>query len=594
MARKKSSPIGGQAVLEGVMMRGKKSMATAVRNPDGKIVLETCRLGEKKWWEKIPVLRGFLNFFITMISGSKILMRSAEIYGEQLEEEPASKFEKWLAKTFHVDVMTIASVIGVVLGLALAIGLFVIAPQHLMDFAILRIPGAKEAIPYVVQNLIVGIIRILIFVAYIGFASLMKDIKRVWMYHGAEHKTISCYENDLPLTVENVRTQTTKHDRCGTNFMMIVMIISVLVFTLATSWLGGLKTIYKVLIKLALLPFVAGLSYELLKFMAKFDNWFVRILKAPGLLMQKLTTKEPTDDMIEVAITAFNKVLEMDADESIPTVKFDIKKAYDRCRTEVVSLLSKCEEKETLADWIFTSVVGCTRSELPMLKTITESAYEKAVKIAKEVAKGAPLQYALGDTEFYGYTIKVTTDVLIPRPDTEQVVEKALEFISAESKVLDLCTGSGAIAIAIKKEKDATVTASDISEPALEVAKKNAKENSAEIEFIHSDLFEKIEGVFDLIISNPPYVSKEDMLTLPENVKKEPETALYGGEDGLDFYRRISVDAPSHLTENGVLVLEIGCNQSESICQMLSSWADCETFKDYNGLDRIIVAKKRG
>ncbi len=597
MARKKVSPIGGQAVLEGVMMRGVRSMTTAVRNAKGEIVLESERSdGVKKWWQKIPVLRGFIVFFDSMIKGTRILMRSAEVYGEEIEEEPASKVEKWLAKTFHTDIMTIATIIGVLLGVAMAVGLFVIVPQVIVDKAlnVLLLKYADYVLPLWVQNLIVGVLRILIFVAYILVTAALKDIKRVWMYHGAEHKTINCYESDLPLTVENVRKQPKRHDRCGTNFIVIVMLLAVFIFTLVTSWLGDLNTVYKILIKLALMPFVAGFSYELLKLLARFDNPLTRVLKAPGFLMQKLTTREPDDDMIEVAIAAFSQVLAMDADESIPTQKFHIKKAYARCRTEVLAYLDKNEEKEVIADWIFTTIVGCARSALPLLTTIDEQQYEKAIACAKEVADGKPLQYALGDAVFFGYTIKVNENVLIPRPETEEVTEKALEFIRPDSKVLDLCTGSGAIAVAVAKQRGIKVTASDISAEALAVAEANAKENGAEVSFIQSDMFTAIEGTFDVIISNPPYIAKSDMLTLPDNVKKEPYIALYGGEDGLDYYRIIADKAKDFLTDNGVLVLEIGYNQSESVTAMLSGWADVETTKDFNGLDRILTAKRRG
>jgi len=593
MARKKVSSIGGQAVLEGVMMRGVSGVATAVRKSDGTIAMESSRAEAKKWWSKVPILRGFLSFFVMMFTGSKILMRSAEVYGEEMEEEPTSKTEKWLAKTFHVDVMTIASIIGIVLGLAISVVLFVIAPQHLVDYAInkpLTTHGYSELNPWI-ANLIVGVLRILIFVCYILTTSLMKDIKRVWMYHGAEHKTISCYEHDLPLTVENVRKQTTRHDRCGTNFIVIVMLVSVLVFSLATSWIPDLKTVYKVLIKLALLPFVAGISYELLKFLAKFDNIFARILKAPGLLMQKLTTREPTDDMIEVAIAAFEEVQKLDADSLRPTCSFDIKKGYEKCRQEVEAYLENEEEISAMADLIFLTITGKSRSELPLLTTISEKEYNRAIEVAKEVKDGRPVQYALGETCFYGYTFEVNENVLIPRFDTESVVEKALSFVVEESKVLDLCTGSGAIAVTVAKEKGASVTASDISEKALELALRNAQKNQVLINFIHSDMFDKIEEKYDVIICNPPYISKQDMKKLPKNVQKEPELALYGGIDGLDYYRIIAEKVGNYLTENGVLVLEIGDNEGKDVVELLTGF-DTEIGKDLNGLDRFVVAKK--
>ncbi len=273
MAKKTVCPIGGQAVLEGVMMRGRRSYATAVRTPEGKISVESERLPEPKKWAKIPILRGVLNFFSMMFMGTKILMRSAEVFGEQLEAEEPSKAEKWLAKTFHIDVMTIAMVIGLTLGLALSVGLFFVLPQLIVSG--LELLGV--ALHPIIFNLIEGVVRITIFMAYLLLVRMMKEIKRVFMYHGAEHKVINCYEKGLELTPENAKGLTTKHDRCGTNFVVIVMIVSVLIFSL-TGWTANpdypkaINVLIRVAIRLALLPVVAGVAYELLKLLAKYDN----------------------------------------------------------------------------------------------------------------------------------------------------------------------------------------------------------------------------------------------------------------------------------------------------------------------------------
>lgn len=593
MAKKKVCTIGGQAVLEGVMMRGKQSYATAVRNSEGKIIIESERLGEPKKWNKIPLLRGVLNFFSMMFVGTKILMRSAEVFGEQLEESEPSKFEKWLSKSLHIDIMTIAMVIGLTLGLALSIGLFFVLPQLIVSG--LGLLGVK--LHPILFNLIEGIVRIAIFMAYLLIVRLMKDIKRVFMYHGAEHKTISCYESDLELTTDNAKNMSTKHDRCGTNFIVIVMLVSVLVFSL-TGWTENpdypkiINVVIRTAIRLALLPLVAGVSYELLKLLAKYDNWFARLIKAPGLLVQRLTTIEPTEDMLEVAIAAFKEVELLESNPEADTKKFDIKKDCSRLRAELEAYLDGDSEVSAKADWILSEVTGVKRSELSDIKYVNETQYKNAVQYAKKVAEGNPLQYVLGYTEFYGYRIKTDSRALIPRPETELLTERALEKINENSKVLDLCTGSGAIAIALSKQKGIKITASDISEEALSLAKENAELNGADVEFVKSDMFASIDNKFDLIVCNPPYVTDSEYKTLDQEVKKEPRAALLGGKDGLDFYRILADKSKDYLTENGYLFMEIGSGQAEDVIRLFNFY-DVEIFNDYEGFTRIVVAKIR-
>ena len=215
---------------------------------------------------------------------------------------------------------------------------------------------------------------------------------------------------------------------------------------------------------------------------------------------------------------------------------------------------------------------------------------EKIDKIVNERLTGKPLWYCIGDADFYGYKIKVDKRVLIPRPETELLVLNAKEIINSESKVLDLCTGSGAIAIAIKKETDAKVCASDVSSEAIDLAKENAKLNDADIEFITSDMFNELEGrKFDLIVSNPPYVKEEDLSSLQKEVRDfEPMLALNGGEDGLKFYRIIAEKVKNYLKENGVLLLEIGYNQAEEVKELFTEYKEIKVIKDLENNDRIV------
>jgi methylase of polypeptide subunit release factors len=243
-------------------------------------------------------------------------------------------------------------------------------------------------------------------------------------------------------------------------------------------------------VKILLLPLVAGVSYEILKLLSKTKSKFFYIFKAPGLLLQRITTREPDDDMIEVAITAFNKVLEMDADETIEVVKFDVFGSTSTLLKKVSSILEKGKCYEACdAEWIVARVCNISRSEVNGTNSVTKEQNDLAVNYAKERAKGVPLQYVFGDTDFYGYTFKVNENVLIPRPETEELVMHALKFVDEKSSVLDMCTGSGAIAVTVSLKANVCVDAVDVSELALGVAKENANTLGAKVNFIQSNAF---------------------------------------------------------------------------------------------------------
>ncbi len=572
------------------MMRGKTAMATAVRDADGIIRIESKRIkpaSKRPLLLRLPLVRGVVSFVSSLSEGSKVLMRSADVYGEG---EP-SKTEKWMAEKLKINVMSVVTTLSLVLGLALAVLLFIWLPQtvRVLIEGWVGYPFGLWA-----RNFIEGGLKLLIFIVYVLLASLMKDIRRTFMYHGAEHKTISCYEKGLELTKENAKTCTRIHDRCGTTFMVFVMVISILVFAAVESLIGqSVEKIYRVLLKIALLPVVAGLSYELLKLLAKTKSPLVLPLKLPGMLLQCITTREPTEDMLEVAITAFKKVQAMDNDGSIPEEEF----VTAQKRKDILEKVREKLEKHGIdelaeAEWIVSIVAECKRDEVYSENLLSPKYVEKINKITDERCSGRPLWYCIGDTDFYGYTIKVDERVLIPRPETEILVENAMKIIDSDKSVLDLCTGSGAIAIAIKKQTGANVTAVDVSADAITLAKENARFNNAEIEFVESDLFNGLDNrKFDVIISNPPYIKKQDILSLQKEVKDfEPIIALDGGDDGLDFYRVIAEKAKEYLSDNGALFLECGMGQAEDIKNMLNGYNTVEIIKDYENVDRIVKA----
>ena len=301
----KPTSVGGQAVLEGVMMRGTKDIATAVRTSDGHIEIEKkpINLLSVKWKiNKIPILRGVFSFFESLYTGVSCLMFSAKFYeDEETNEEQLSKFDKWLMEKGGDKLLNIVMFISVIFSVIIGIGLFMLLPNFLVGFVKDYIPST----PVIVLNLLEGVVRISFFVLYIYLTSLMKDIKRVYMYHGAEHKSIFCYEHGDELTVENVKKYKRFHPRCGTSFLFIVMIVSIIMF----SFISWDNMVTRLVYRLLLLPVVAGLSYELIKIAGKHDNWFTRLISAPGVCMQHLTTREPDDAQIEVALTALKAVI---------------------------------------------------------------------------------------------------------------------------------------------------------------------------------------------------------------------------------------------------------------------------------------------
>ena len=354
MSEQKKTSIGGQALLEGIMMRGPEITAMAVRAPDGNMVIEKfpTKGKERGKFFKLPFIRGIFNMIDSLTFGYKCLMRSAEIAGLEDElndkpkkaskaepevkeastesgeivtdepanesaeepteapEAPAEKTKEQIKKEKKQKAQSTAiMVVSVFLGLLLAVGLFLYLPSQVTKWLAGPMPFLEN---HIWKSVFEGVIRILIFVGYMVAVSFMKDIRRTFMYHGAEHKTIFCYENGLPLTVENVRMQKRCHPRCGTSFMILVLLVGIIVSMFITADNPIIRTV----IKLACMPIVVGVGYELIKLAGKYNNILTRIISAPGKLLQLITTVEPDDGMIECAIAAFNEVVPDDGSDN--------------------------------------------------------------------------------------------------------------------------------------------------------------------------------------------------------------------------------------------------------------------------------------
>ena len=294
--------VGGQAVIEGVMMQGEKKKAVAVRTPDGEIKVKTERINswaKNKHIDKIPFLRGTFILFETMIDGMKSLNYSSDIYMEETGEEEEDAIDRFIKKMFGDKANDVLIMVSMVIAVILSVGLFVMLPTFAGGFF------AKFINNDVALNLIEGVIRILILFAYIYAISKNKDIERVYQYHGAEHKSIHCYESGKELTVENAREFKRLHPRCGTNFLFIVMATSIILF----AFFGWPNPLMRVLMRIVCIPVVAGIAYEIIRLLGKYDNGFTKMIAYTGMMLQYITTKETDDEQLEVAIASLKAVI---------------------------------------------------------------------------------------------------------------------------------------------------------------------------------------------------------------------------------------------------------------------------------------------
>ena len=692
--------IGGQAIMEGVMMRGSDRTAVAMRLPSGELYLKTKMLKPDPKAMKVPLVRGVVAFARSLTDGMGTLMESASILEKYAPEEyEEDKFEAWINKKFGAKAAwNILMGLALIVAIVISVAFFVILPTWVVNYM------GKWTSNALVLNLVEGLLRIVLFIAYVLAIRNMEDIKTLFRYHGAEHKTIHCYENKEDLTPENASKFYTLHPRCGTSFLMFVLIVSILLF----SFLGWPNLLWRIVSRLLLIPVIAGISYELLKWAGRSDGILVKVLSWPGLMLQKLTTAEPTEQQLEVAILSLKAVLvdpetieiegfvdkdgnivrsmkeearaqaevseweegvkanseynnEISSSEQVapPAGEDEINEAikfldnldadgYTLVATEnddrrtIVEIITDKEAHEakerTLArrytadiktyenalKWgqaalgmienghreakiIMSYATGLSDSEIltrskELMREEDFHEYEKRISARVE---GLPLQYIVGIQEFMGLPFRVNKTVLIPRFDTEILVEKILSIIKERGyetpEILDMCTGSGAIGVSLAyKVPGAKVTLTDSSDEALHTAMGNAGINKVNKRciFLVGDMFDALaeNATYDIIACNPPYIPTAEIDKLAVEVRKhEPIKALDGGEDGLDYYRIIARDASSHLKSGGILALEIGHDQGKSVTGLLEDsgmYKDVSVYKDLAGHDRVVTAER--
>lgn len=321
MSTTKKTTIGGQALIEGILMNGPLRTSMAVRKGDGTIYIEEVKQSEKMtFFEKMPFVRGCIKFWKMLVTGTDALMKSADISEEGTPEEEKANEKKSALDEYMEKHSNLMVTLSAILGIAISVGLFIFLPRLLVEIAAKLMGDELSDATWmsVILNLVEGILRIMFFLIYLGLSSKVEGIDRVWRYHGAEHKTIACYEAGEDLTIENIKKCSRFHPRCGTAFMFIVLAISIIIYTLIGMVIGEQIAIVNILMRIILIPFICGISYEILRFVGRHDeNPVCKLLSKPGMWLQNFTTKEPDDAIIEVAIAAMQAVIPENAEDDV-------------------------------------------------------------------------------------------------------------------------------------------------------------------------------------------------------------------------------------------------------------------------------------
>lgn len=574
--------VGGQAVLEGVMMRGSHCVATSVRTPQGIIETLTEPIQySRSAVRRVPVLRGILQLADSLVTGLRVMNYSASLQEEEQQGEP-SFFYRLADRLSGGRAEKVSQMMTLGASFGLALFFFTVLPTLAARF--LLGSGGRLTL-----NILEALFKLVSFILYLLGISRIPEIRRVFKYHGAEHKAIDAYEHNLPLTVENVRRSSRYHARCGTNFLFLVLIVSIAVFSMVPSF----HPLTRVAEKILLIPVVSGLTYELILWLGASDSALSKAVSLPGKLLQRITTAEPDDSMIEVAITALKR------SENLPYTIKELKAYAD-------ANLKGLEGAALDRDVILSHVTGLDRTAI-LAYPETPVSFEDWERFKECIAQRKnrrPVSYITGHKEFMGLDFLVDEATLIPRPDTEILVEAAASFLKGldtkgeAPRILDLCSGSGAIGLAMASlVPESRVTLADISAQAMAMARKNAEkfgmlERSG---FFVGDLFDAVQTAdnFHVIVSNPPYIRTGDMRQLPRDVREyEPKAALDGGDTGLIFYERIADKARQYIVADGALFLEIGSDQAAEVTLILKryGWQDLSVLSDLAGSARVIRA----
>ena len=540
--KKKNNQVGGMALFNGLLLKSKYRECVVKEGND--ITIEEYTPDEKFSIRKLPIIRGLLNIINIITSSIPHIIKSTEEILNDMNDDDDEE-----VKASSKMIVTIYIVVMMLLLL-----MYIFVPNLI-----------SLLFPSYLQNIVSASLQLIFFIIYLLILKNYKELNTMFEYHGAEHKVVNAYENfkTSSLSVEDVKKSSRFHRRCGGNFVvyLVLYIIILTIFIPSTNiWL-------KSIIQILALPILIGLACETLTIFSLLPKKLA-FLSYPAMAIQLVTTIEPSEDKIKLAILALKGCV---LENKKLTLKEYINK-YDKENLDTISI--------NLKDQI-----------------VIESLLNKLYK------ENIPLQYITNSQFFYNEEYFVNENVLIPRQDTEILVEKAIWYITNENltTLIDMCTGSGCVGISIAKNTDIKIAfLVDISKKALDVAEKNIKLNDVfnKVKTIHSDLFnvflDKAENTYDIIVSNPPYIPTNDILSLDENVKKEPFIALNGGKDGMDVYRKIFTQAKKVLKNNGLLLLEIGYDELAKITELIKNddnYILVESVKDLGGNDRVVVCR---
>lgn len=593
----------GLAVLEGVTVLSDSYVVTAVRDPEQSIQIESRRVTPNKFlafFKYFIFVRGIVYFFSNLLGIGKYLYRSTEM---SIDERNNGKVNKWIEDKLKINISSTLTFIFLILLITLAIVAFAWVPVILAN-KVVALQWQWFTKDSALYFLLIAVERLILFIIYIVIVSFLPTIQRIMRYLGAEHKTLNCVIAKKEVNVHSVSETSRFFERSPVSFLYLTSIASIFVYSILDIFIPdlaialhskGLAIFTNILIRIAIVPTTAGLVYELIQLFALSKSNFLLLFKWPNYLIQLLTVREPDEDMIAVAIAAHKVVEDMENGKEVQLTKFIFSRSVRQYLKDLKVRFLENNIDESDAEWLLSVKTDIPRSELAESKTILmPSKIKQLESFVSARLNGKPLWYVLGSTSFYGSEFLVDERVLIPRPETELLCEQAIKIVDKGNKILDLCTGSGCIAITIAKEcrqLNLAVTAADISTDALQLAQKNASINGVSINFVESNMFQNIEGKFDLIVCNPPYIKHDDIQNLQSEVKNfEPILALDGGKSGLDFYKILAQEAHKYLLPEGTLLVECGEGQAEEIVKMLEAFEFKMVTRDLNGIDRFIRA----
>lgn len=573
--KKRKEKVGGMALFNGLMLRNKKREAIGRVDDNKNIHVEINDINKNIDEDKftiydVPIIRGIISMKNMIASSVPYVLKSSQDVLNKTSKE-------------KIDIGKFELVSAYLIAITVILVLFAAIPNFISTFLAVNI-----------RNLSQAIIQTSAFVIYLLLLAKVDSLKSLFEYHGAEHKVANAYEKleKRDITIENVKKQSRFHARCGGNFVVYLFFLILFI----TFIIPSNNLIFKTILQVMLLPFLAGFSYELVMYTEYLPN-FLKFLAYPAMSIQLITTKEPSDDKIELAIYTLFGCINGENQVSISKFVKDYL-LYNK------SIKKDFNIKEALN--IFSSIKNIDVNDIFINMDGIMLDYNEQIKanmmLNKLYKDNIPMAYIIGKVNFYNEQYIVNQDVLIPRVDSEILVEKAIEYINKENlnTMLDMCTGSGCIGISItKNSKIKYTTLIDVSKEALEIANKNIILNKVDkkCSTIHSDLFSSLNNSnikYDIIVSNPPYIPSRDINGLDASVKKEPTIALDGGKDGMDFYRKILKQALNYLSNNAVLIFEIGYDELEKLKKIINRYAEykiVESLKDYGGNDRVVVCR---